>query len=325
MKKKRRNRRKSKSMNKGGPRNSHIINDRGRSSESSNLVPQYVSIENGPLCFLCEIIGAERTLTGESVEISMIPVEDTIRPVPLSFAPPLSTYGTKYKGFDYHWQQLTYLFDLKDPKEFISGITSLVEADERLLRRYIETCRNLAGYSVINGESRFEVSSKNGIPAVRADLPNHQEFSGFSATFRQLNNDGEEASFNKAWKIINKSLTYSALVGDELAEAREDLKAWKQARHCLQETTASALICGRLDSNYSEEHPRSLKGIVPKDLIQKYNYGDTLHWGNQREQLAELTDDPAFSQFYKFCCVTSMVSLSHVYFGFAELVEVVLG
>uniref|UniRef100_UPI003D8A4609 hypothetical protein n=1 Tax=Gordonia sp. B7-2 TaxID=3420932 RepID=UPI003D8A4609 len=206
-------------------------------------------------------------------------------------------------------------------------VDSLSDEDKQLLIRYVKTCRNLAGYSVINTKNGLEMSWGRGGAGstVRVDLPSHEEFSGFSATFRQLHNDGEAASFNKAWKIVNTAVNAAGLEESTLA-ARATLKAWKQARARLMEKAAATLIAEKLNPNLKPEHPRPLKGIVPEDLIRQFNYGDTLHWGDQREKLAALNDgDPLHASYYKYCCESTMTSLAHLYFGFALLVAAALG
>ncbi|UOG23758.1 hypothetical protein MTX80_23455 (plasmid) [Gordonia amicalis] len=282
-------------------------------------------IEDGPLCFVFEITKDE--IVDGHRRLTSIPVEDTIRPVPLKFDPPLRSDGTNAKGFNYHWEQLTYLFDLPDPSTFISVVKALAEEDARLLIRFVNTCRSLAGYSIINSDAAFGMSSKGKSKGwtVRADLPSHEEFSGFSATFRQLHNDGEAASFVKAANIVGAALGELGLDEDELASSRAVLKSWRKARASLTKKAAATLICEKLNPNLKDEHPRTLKGIVPEDLIQNFNYGDTLHWGNKRQELADLTADPFDADFYKFCCSTTMVSISHLYFGFAVLVAAALG
>lgn len=300
---------------------------RRKAKASEPFVPaasdKFMSVDTGPSCFVYKLAGTRVVDGGKNLNAKFISYEDSIRPVPLKFDPPLQSCGTDPTCFDYQWQQLTYLFDLDDPFAFVKIFDALSPDDRDLLIRYIETCRALAGYSIINTKGSFSVPF-NGGPA-RVDLPSHQEFSGFSATFRQLHNDGENASFVKVWNVINRALNDSGLEDEALTAARLTLKAWKQARARLSEKAAATMICEKLAPNLQDDHPRTLKGIVPADLIKNFNYGDTLHWGDQREQLAELTNDPFDADFHKFACMTTMNSLSHLYFGFAVLVAAALG
>ena len=242
---------------------------------------KYISIDDGPVTFVSKITGTIQNEDTKTLTVKSLLIEDSIRPVELKFRPPLQQDGTDTTCFDYQWQQLTYLFELDDPSAFVNIVDSLSDEDKRLLIRYVKTCRNLAGYSVINTKNGLEMSWGRGGSGstVRVDLPSHEEFSGFSATFRQLHNDGEAASFNKAWRIVNTAVNAAGLEESTLAAARATLKAWKQARARLMEKAAATLIAEKLNPNLKPEHPRPLKGIVPEDLIRQFNYGDTLHWG----------------------------------------------
>ncbi|WP_296388114.1 hypothetical protein [Williamsia sp.] len=197
---------------------------------------KFISVDTGPLCFFNKITGTFTSDGGKTLTVKSIPVEDTIRPVPMKFNPPLQSDGTDPTCFDYQWQQLTYLFNFDDPATFVSVVDALIDEERALLLRYVTTCRNLAGYTILNDKPGFHLSWKRrGSATVRADLPSHQEFTGFSATFRQLHNDGEEASFVKVWNIINRALNDAGLDATALADAHETLKAWKKARARLKE------------------------------------------------------------------------------------------
>lgn len=302
--------------------------NRRKAKASGPFVPakddKYMSVDSGPSCFVYKLLGHRIVDGGKSISAKFISYEDSIRPVTLKFDPPLQASGTDATCFDYQWQQLTYLFDLNDPSNFVKVFDGLSQADKELLIRYITTCRNLAGYTVINSKASFTVPFRGGQPP-QVELPSHQEFSGFSATFRHLHNDQENASFVKAWNVINRAVNTAGLSDEELEGARSMLKSWKKARARLCEKAAATLICEKLSPNLQDDHPRTLKGIVPDDLIRNFNYGDTLHWGDQREELATLTDDPFDAAFHKFACASTMVSLSHLYFGFAVLVAAALG
>lgn len=287
---------------------------------------EYATLEEGPMCFVYKITSAKRTHGGERVMVRFTSLEDTIRPVQLRFTPPLQSYGTETSPFTVNWEELTYLFNLDDPGKFVDVHAELDDEAVGLLSRYVETCRNLAGYSVINSQNGFTISMGEGdVDEVQADLPSHQEFTGFSATFRQLHNEGEEASFDRAWKIVNQALHGMVEAGEAPESSRAVVGSWRKAQRKLCAKTAATLICESLVPEPVEQNPLSLKGVVPGNLIKTYNYGDTLHWGDHRAELAKLTDDPTYAKFYKFCCTSTMVSLSHLYFGFAELIEAALG
>ncbi len=263
---------------------------------------------------------------GDSLTLTLTPLQDTILPVPLSFEPPLQALGSDVRGFRLHWQQLTHLFHFENPATFSDISAALTDRDVRLLVRFVETCCKLARYSSISALSSVTVSThRDGTSCVQAELPNEEAFAGFSVTFRQLHNHSDEASFDKAWKVLNTALNALMREGKDLERDRDVLASWKQARNKLKAKTATTLICETLVPDPVGDRPLSLKGIVPDEIIHTYNYGDTLHWGQDRERYTELTRDPTHKDFYRFCCLTSMVSLSHLYFGFAAVIAAALG
>ncbi|MGW5074008.1 hypothetical protein [Rhodococcus sp. NPDC004095] len=271
-----------------------------------------------------KITGTQRSYPDNSIKVNSIQLEDTIRPVPLKFAAPLRDRAADPKGFDYHWERLTYLFDLDDPANFPGPFASLQGSERDAAVRFVTTCMNLAGYSVLSADGRMSMHSSGGERSFSSVLPSHEAFAGFSATFRQLHNDMENASFTKVWNSLNKAA--GGLNEKEAAEARAVLKSWKKARAQLMQKMSATLVCERLrPKGANPDAPKSFMGVVPDDIIKAYNYGDSLHWGDQRETLTVLAKDSFSTDFYKHVCVSAITSLSHFYFGFAYLVAVALG
>lgn len=289
---------------------------------------RYLSVNTGPISFVYQITGHIENTDEGTVQIKAVPIEDAIRPVELKFQPPLERFGQDGTGFNYHWQQLTYMFEFANPADH-PMLSSALDADERLLlSRYVQTCRHLAGYSLISSSGGVRLSGlgEHQETKIQVDLPSHEEFAGFSATFRQLHNDGEQASFGKAWQLVNKATNTAGLPDETRSTANAELQKWKRARNSLKEKPAPMLVAEKLKPNMKEDSPRPFQGVVPEMLIKTFNYGDTLHWGDQREKLAELTSgEESYANYHKHCCVTTMMSLSHLYFGFAELVAAAIG
>lgn len=245
-----------------------------------------------------------------------------IHPVPLNFDPPLQRFATNPKAFKYHWERLTYLFDLPDPGAFT--VLEIEEADAPTVTRFVEHCRRLAGYSAINegGGITYGTTGDGGDWKMFADFPSHEAFTGLTGTFRQLHHEKEKASFSIVYRILEKATKQLA----EPAETRAVLKQWADAHRRLNENMVSTLICKRLQEGAKGKNPPvSLDGIEPAAIIEAHNYGDSLHWGSKREALAELQNDELAETFHKNCCISAIVQLSHFYFGFAELVAAALG
>lgn len=284
---------------------------------------KYITIDRPPLCFVYKITGTQRNYFQNTVTANLIQLEDTIRPVQLKFPAPMKDVASDPKGFVYHWERLTYLFELDDPATFPSLRSQLDKQELEVAERFYQTCKNLAGYSILSSNGGISATSDGVDWIVKSDLPSHEAFAGFSATFRQIHNHMENASFVKVWNILCKAA--GALEDEQMADVRALLKCWKKARARLMEKMAATMVCERLQENVRADAPKSFMGINPEEVIQTHNYGDSLHWGEQRERLATLTNDPENVNFHKHACVTAMMQLSHFYFGFAELVASALG
>lgn len=249
-------------------------------------------------------------------------LEDTIHPFSLSWPVPLIDDAVNKVDFQRHWEKLNYVFDLPDPGRF-SQISS-TSAERILVERFVTTCRRLASYSVFNDNGgEFSIRMEDGEGTVRADLPSDEVFSGLSATFRQLHNDGEEASYKKVHSIIGKGINNSPSA--DVVSARKILKAWDSARKRLNGSMLETLVCEKVLGDADRHGQKiTMEGVQPGPLIKTFNYGDSLHWGSEKENLAELTDDPTNEKFYQFCVTDAMITLSHFYFGFSVLASTAL-
>jgi hypothetical protein len=59
-------------------------------------------------------------------------------------------------------------------------------------------------------------------------------------------------------------------------------------------------------------------------LISIYNYGDDIHWGEKRQQVAAWNEFPFDSAWTRMACFEAMNGLAHIYLGFAQLVDAAL-
>ncbi len=77
-------------------------------------------------------------------------------------------------------------------------------------------------------------------------------------------------------------------------------------------------------TNATLENPISYRNINPHDLIKKFNYGDSLHFDIDGD-LVDLLAHPHNEAYYTYGVLISILGLSHLYFGFAILLEHALG
>ncbi|MBF6439274.1 hypothetical protein [Nocardia cyriacigeorgica] len=287
---------------------------------------QYATIEMGPLKIAAKVTGVRRGAAHGRTSLQVLRLEDTIHPVDLKFDVPLINVAVNKIRFRRHWEKLTYLFDLPDPANFPSMYAHLTETDRAMMDRFVATCRNLAKYAVFNElGGGLSIKSANGEHwTVTADLPSHEQFSGVAATFRQLHNAEEEASFSKIEGRIQAAL--NRLDEDARQGPRSVVSRWREARAAIMKKTVPTLVCERIGETTGKMPPVcSLEGVVPDELIRQFNYGDMLHWGKYRDKLADLTEDENSEKFFQYAVLNSIISLGHLYFGFSILLESVLG
>lgn len=305
-------------------------------SESVYMTMEWPPDEGAPpgapsIQFLSKITKRTVNATSKTLTFDMTPVEDTIHPRELSFDPPLQRFGKDGgKGFRHHWEKLDYVFELPDPSAFPQ---LNIQGDDRdSVLRFIEVCQRLAKFSVINDNTRLrghkDIGGEWRIQV--SDYPSDESFVGGSALFRQLHNDGEPACFTNAHNALFKAMR--TLPDDQRDAAKTVVLQWKNARgrlmnHTLQTLTAVKVVDeGKTDNaNVTMETQVSYGNVNPNTLIRTFNYGDSLHFGDSRAQLDDLMADPLHEAYYKYAALLSIVGLSHLYFGFAELLASALG
>ena len=146
---------------------------------------EFLSFEWGDIQMLSKIVGNKvNPLTGHR-NLTMVPYENSVQPVPLNFEPPLIEHAFgESNGFRHHWELLTYAFNLPDPGVF-PVLPGLTDDDRRVINRYTRMCRQLAGYSALNEESGIRYSQKNGgDPEITLMFPSPEAFGGTSLAFR---------------------------------------------------------------------------------------------------------------------------------------------
>ncbi|WP_157120591.1 hypothetical protein [Nocardia fusca] len=298
-------------------------------SESEYLTVEWPAPDDAPenapsIQFALKITERNVNLTRSTVGFKMTPVEDTIHPRLLSFDPPLQQYGREgAKGFLHHWEKLDYVFGLPDPYAFPR--IPLQGDDRTSVERYITMSRRLAGFSIINDDTKMSVGRHSGTDEwyVRVlGFPADESFLGASAAFRQLHNDGEAASFPIAQSALFKAI--GGLSEAQQSAIREVVPLWRAARGKLMNHTLQTLTALKA-SNATLDDPVSYGNIKPDELIRTFNYGDSLHFGDGRAQLDDLLADPFHEAYYKYGALISIVGLSHLYFGFAVLLASALG
>jgi hypothetical protein len=101
------------------------------------------------------------------------------------------------------------------------------------------------------------------------------------------------------------------------------VQAWRDARGALMNRTLQTMTIVKA-TNAPPDAPVSFLNINPEELIRKFNYGDSLHF-NADSGLVDLMADPSHGAYYSYAAMISILGLSHLYFGYAVLLDRALG
>jgi hypothetical protein len=103
------------------------------------------------------------------------------------------------------------------------------------------------------------------------------------------------------------------------------MRQWVSARGKLMNQLLETIVCRKLaPKGGASKFPHSFHNVHPESLILTFQYGDVIHFSSERENLAALTENETNEAYYKFAVLLAISGLSHLYFGFALLVEATL-
>lgn len=259
--------------------------------------------------------------TGDA-KFDYMPTEDTIHPHALSFDPPLQKFGLESAtGFQRYWEKLTYIFDLPDPNTF--PVVGVNERDRPYLERFVRQSRRLAGFGLLNTNATLSARLKGREWEVKlVDPPSDESFLAASAVFRQLHNENESASFTNACNALFKVI--KLMSEDEKSAIAPIVTAWRSARGKLMNNTIQTLTI-MAATNATLDKPISFRNINPDVLIRQFNYGDSLHFDVESGLVDLMGDDERHEAYYSYAAMVSILGLSHMYCGFAVLLDRALG
>jgi len=232
-------------------------------------------------------------------------------------------------GGEYVWRRLTYVFALPDPRDFDPAAIVLTDDERGLLRRFVDHAKRLAATTLLgaNDSVRIDIPDFGGGEHVYTELSEPDVTAGFMVLLRQCYADGDEASFSKVRKILERRL-YEA--GDTSSLAV--LKMWRKAHARLNANTLEELVQeqlivdGKMPAQLQRpdgqmESPVVRSPASPAELLRTFWYGDQVHWGSTREALAAIQADPFESGMWELAARAAACDLAHLYLGYALLVE----
>lgn len=256
---------------------------------------------------------------GDQLHVSGSTVESLIADMPLSFPPPGVSRADDPDGFEYWWRQLNYIFNLPDPRLFPPLAAPLPGSDRAVVDRFIALTHQLAASGIVNAvfDVRFDWDKKSGNTTVVPDFPRLDVQAGFAALLRQCENRNERAAYDRVHGILWKAADVSDDAGH--SKWQDLLKQWSAAIRALRRKSMNQLLRDRLVERegwrvleYEEVHS-------PEDLLRTFNYGDLLHWGDNRHAITSPSEDEAEAALQRMDFLDAAVGLAHAIIGFGEL------
>lgn len=246
----------------------------------------------------------------------------------LPFDPPYVDIAPNPEGFHYWWRLMDFVFELPSPREFPKLPELPSPEDLEKLHRYIDIAPEIATSTLMNHSSEVRISVTNNggqqVETVKKEFASSEVTRGFAVLFRQYYSNDESASFKKVHNILCK---LSVKASDGKSDHRiAVLNQWKKAHSRLRGVPLKTLVGMRMRDQ------GLLGGPVPGEsdksaeyFISVYNYGEYIHWGDRRKELAAFGGDPAIEALNKMKFLEAVGGLSHLYLGFSMLARSALG
>ena len=251
----------------------------------------------------------------------MTAFHDAVLPQPLTFAPPYAGLAMDPQGFSRFWQFAHYAFCLPDPGKFPPLVGEIDQRDSRTIARFIKSCRELAGYSIMSAHDSVTLKFNDGKPTHTSTFSSSESVRAAATLFRQLHGT-DSGSYTSVRKIVSR------LVNEHLDEdterRREELAIWRRAIGRLMQNTIEAIVARlSLDSIADHGHskvPIPFEDLRPLEVISIYLNGDLIHWGDRAEAHEAIQRrDPYLADLDKIHFLEAMAGLAHAYLGFSVL------
>lgn len=241
--------------------------------------------------------------------------------------PPLVELAPSPDAFYFHWKLMHFAFRLDDPAKF-PPINLSKSEKVAVLRRYSSAAARLASSTLLSADEEAKIkvikTATGQVESVETRFSAHDITVGFSTMFRQFFSDSEPASFSKVRNIIARR---NHEVVDASSPAREaTLKEWRTAHAKLLNAPLKTIALRRhFDEMGAMGTPvQGEGGRSPKEIIQIFNYGELIHWGDHRKTYEALGVTEVDAALSRMDFLNAIAGLSHLYLGFSIIVDRVL-
>ena len=229
---------------------------------------------------------------------------------------------------EFHWRRLQVSFpDLPDPADIPTIPRGRFTADEQdAIERYLHLAPELAEASLFAADEQFTVSidDEDGSEAIEATRSARDITVGFLVTWRQFYSSEEDASFDRVRGYLIREAKNTP--------AFDPIKAWSKVGGRLKTTHLEHLVLlglaarGDIPKAVAAESTHDPEKVDnPQILISKQLYGDLVHWGDKRIDLAAIGGDQFMVAWERLNALEAAVALGYVYIGFAGVTAAALG
>ena len=159
---------------------------------------------------------------------------------------------------------------------------------------------------------------------VTFDSPPADAVAGLAVLLGHFYSTNERASFANVERLL-RAEAEEAVSPDQTEQVRQ-LDVWRRSvgvtrNRSLQNQAIKRLITdGRVPNDPDLE--RYPDAATPEQTISDYFYGDHLHWDSKRDVVEQRAKSPFLDGIYRYEFFKAAAGLSHLYVGFATLVEV---
>ncbi len=267
---------------------------------------------------------AEATPVGNTLRIRAAGPEGLLENLPLPFDLPLIERSDDPAGYRYWWRQIMYVFDLDDPRLVPPLPLALQPNDQDCVERFIATSRDLAESGVVSsvGGVTVSIDDVTGQESVIADFPRRDLQSGFATLLRQCQGPSDEARFDIVYGRLRKAAGDAT---DPLAAKRlRQLDGWRRVVISVRTKSLNQLIRDRLVAEEGWKIWEYQEPATPEAVIRRFNYGDLIHWGKQRDQIAKPVGEEYEAAMQRTEFFGAALGLAHVSIGFGELARALI-
>lgn len=259
----------------------------------------------------------------DAISVKGVSYESLALDVSVPYPLPLVKFARDKASMDYWWRLLNFGLRLPSPYGF-PELAAL--PDRNVLDRYCDEAKDLAASSCLAYPANLSITINrlaNGEQqeVINADFPDVESVRGLLVLFRQFYAPEEPASFVK----VKSSLMRAAKNSPPAEESHLNiLKSWGRAHGRLRTLSAKALVGQRLIEEGLLFGPVPEK-TSPELIISAFAYGDHIHWGKHREQVAKWRLDSFLGPWNQLAFLEAVSGLAHFYMGYAVIASKALG